>query len=344
MANADSKDVAQRAVDVATQSDGEAHRTTAASEELSATVVQRRSPAHGSPDGNEFETNGVAQRHESTSSARGVAEAALPLLTPVSGGLHLAPFLLPTQVCDSDHSSITSLATKLIEQTVSINGSKDPLAVADTVRRYVRNEVSYVLRDKAMRASETLACGEGMCTNKANLQTALLRAAGVPAGYVLVHITRDAYNALRASVVSELVAQIHEPTLHVFCAVYDAQRGRFLHFDATEPEIVPGYPGEEIGIEAERDDAYNRLALLCHDAATGETRMQKQWLRGPLSPVQSNIDHLLTLIPYRKRGKSADYQALLERTNTQLRQAHTALRMRHARTVRSAADVKEAAT
>ena len=35
------------------------------------------------------------------------------------------------------------------------------------------------LQDKSDRASETLAKREGMCTNKANLQVALLRADGV---------------------------------------------------------------------------------------------------------------------------------------------------------------------
>ena len=39
--------------------------------------------------------------------------------------------------------------------------------------------LTLTLQDKSDRASETLAKREGMCTNKANLQVALLRAAGI---------------------------------------------------------------------------------------------------------------------------------------------------------------------
>ena len=45
---------------------------------------------------------------------------------------------------------------------------------------YVPAEELYTLQDKSDLASQTLAKREGMCTNKANLQVALLRAAGIP--------------------------------------------------------------------------------------------------------------------------------------------------------------------
>ena len=108
--------------------------------------------------------------------------------TPRCGEPHLPPFLLPTTICDSTHPDVVALSKRLIP-----TGNTSAARAAATVRTWVRQNIRYVLRDKAERASETLAAREGMCTNKANLQVALLRAAGIPAGYVLAHITKEAF-------------------------------------------------------------------------------------------------------------------------------------------------------
>ncbi|EKX34467.1 hypothetical protein GUITHDRAFT_119390 [Guillardia theta CCMP2712] len=179
------------------------------------------------------------------------------------------PFLLPTSYADSEHEEVQKVAREIGV------GVSDDIQAARAVRDWVRRNICYVLDDKDRRASETLRSREGMCTNKANLQVALLRALGVAAGYVLVNVTREAF---RVSGVEEtLVGQISEPTVHCFCAVYIERYGRFLHFDGTED--LESLEQENLLLEESED--------------TGETRYKQDFLRGPLGPVQSNIDHLL---------------------------------------------------
>ena len=115
----------------------------------------------------------------------------------------------PTAACDSDHLSIVGLSKRLIPQ-----GPRRARR-----RRCARaHAVSYTLRDKSERASETLEAREGMCTNKANLQVALLRVAGIPAGYVLCHISKEAFAG--PTMLDEVHELIQPTTVHVFCAVY----------------------------------------------------------------------------------------------------------------------------
>ena len=202
---------------------------------------------------------------------------------PRVGEPHLRPFLLPTSLCDSEAASIVALARRLIPPGCSA------ARAAATVRAWVRTHIRYVLHDKSDTASATLAKREGMCTNKANLQCALLRAAGLPAGYVLLHITKAAFDS--PHILDEVYELISPITLHVFCAVYIPyqqsarpaadhaaeewfEEGCFRHYDATE-----------------RAGASH---LTEHVPHSDETRFQSRFQRGPFSPVQANLDHLLT--------------------------------------------------
>jgi transglutaminase-like putative cysteine protease len=94
--------------------------------------------------------------------------------TPRAGELHLRPFLLSSAVCDCDHPAVVALSLELVGRCTSV------AEAAASVRAWVREHILYTLQDKSDRASQTLAKREGMCTNKANLQVALLRAAGIP--------------------------------------------------------------------------------------------------------------------------------------------------------------------
>ena len=103
--------------------------------------------------------------------------AAVPLMwharfaTPRAGELHLRPFLLGSAVCDCDHPAVIALSRELVGRCSSVTEA------AASVRLWVRAHIVYTLQDKSDRASETLAKREGMCTNKANLQVALLHCA-----------------------------------------------------------------------------------------------------------------------------------------------------------------------
>jgi hypothetical protein len=77
--------------------------------------------------------------------------------------------------CDHDHPAIVSLAAVL--------RGADAADTAARIWAYVR-AMPYRFGPWWMRASETLEMGWGMCTTKSNLQVALLRAAGLEAGFV----------------------------------------------------------------------------------------------------------------------------------------------------------------
>jgi len=202
-----------------------------------------------------------------------VASSAVPwdrsLGAPQADHVNLMLFLLPTKFCDADHPAVQALAQKIIPRQCTI------AEAASRVRNWVREHVIYVLDTKDRRASETLSRGEGMCTNKANLQVALLRAAGIPAGYVIVHISKTAFKS--DTMLPAMYDTIADPTVHCFCAVYDPAHARFLHFDATER--LKNHPSGNL--------------YLTECFVTGETRYKDEFLVGPFTPPQANIDHLL---------------------------------------------------
>lgn len=74
-----------------------------------------------------------------------------------------------------------------------------------------------------------------MCTNKANLQIALLRTLGIPAGYGRMKIKREALLDVSSD---EFYAQIAPITTHIFCWVY--LDNRWVASDATRDRSLEG--------------------------------------------------------------------------------------------------------
>mmetsp|Transcript_36980 Transcript_36980/g.99650 ORF Transcript_36980/g.99650 Transcript_36980/m.99650 type:complete len:331 (-) Transcript_36980:73-1065(-) len=227
-----------------------------------------------------------------------------PLSVPAEGRVHLLPFLLPTQICDSDNPTIIQLARSIVPR-----GSGPKLA-AEIVRDWIRRNIRYSLDDKRSRASETLAKREGMCSNKANLQISLLRATGVACGYRLVHVTKECFRSDK--MLPELFEKIHEPTVHCFCAVYlpdideeglPKMTGSFYNYDATERVR----------------EANEEHVFLHEESESGETRYQDRWLRGPFGPPQANLDHLLLMRPSQRWNLAKN---LFERQNELYRKEH----------------------
>lgn len=139
-------------------------------------IVDKENGYNSKENGEEVDSPVDVSAEEERQQQRMRAFSAQRLPAPESGMMHLTPFLLATNVCDSDSDVIKGLAKEIIDVGAS------PFTAACAVRRYIRNNITYVLHPKDMKASETATCKEGMCTNKANLQIALLRAAGIPAG------------------------------------------------------------------------------------------------------------------------------------------------------------------
>ncbi|MGP9791130.1 transglutaminase-like domain-containing protein [Roseinatronobacter sp. NSM] len=83
----------------------------------------------------------------------------------------------PETLCDVTHPAIRRTAARLLRTTEE--------ATAQAVFAFVQ-AMPYRFGNWQERASDTLARGSGMCTTKANLQVALMRACGLEAGFAEV--------------------------------------------------------------------------------------------------------------------------------------------------------------
>lgn len=120
-----------------------------------------------------------------------------------------APAILPdpTTLCDIDHPEIRRRAARLRRAT--------PASTAEAILKYVC-AFPYRFGNWQERASDTMARGVGMCTTKANLQVALMRASGLEAGFVETPMTTavlgqlmpDAWLALQRPVVKHYFAAV----------------------------------------------------------------------------------------------------------------------------------------
>lgn len=156
--------------------------------------------------------------------------AAAPLRTALAVALDAADRALqaatpprslpaPASLCDADHPRILHHARRLRGSTEADTAA----AIYHFVQR-----MPYRFGTWQERASDTLARGVGMCTTKANLQVALLRAAGLDAGFV--------ETPLPLTVLGRLMPQawlgvMRATVRHYFCAVRLA--GRWHAADAS---------------------------------------------------------------------------------------------------------------
>lgn len=121
-------------------------------------------------------------------------------------------FLRPTPFCDAVHPSIQTAVARELER----HGRTRGLAIA--LFAFVRDAVLYEFGRWDVLASTTLTSGVGMCTNKANLLVAMLRASGIPAAYGLLRVNPQEYfGAVAPSFLKPLVSN---RSLHVYAAAY----------------------------------------------------------------------------------------------------------------------------
>jgi len=174
----------------------------------------------------------VARALERALQAAGAAEAAA---TP--------PAVLPdpATLCDHTHPEIRRRAARLRRAT--------PASTAEAVLKFVQ-PMPYRFGPWQERASDTLERGVGMCTTKANLQVALMRAAGLEAGFVespmpvavLGKLMPDGWLALQRPVVKHYFAAVRlGGRWHAADASYDdASYGIYLQsFPHTAPLRIP---------------------------------------------------------------------------------------------------------
>lgn len=159
----------------------------------------------------------------------------------MSAALHTAHplerYLEATDVIDRDDPSIAAF----VDQRLA---GLDPVAIAEAVFLFVRDEVRHSFDIKGRRvtrtASEVLRHREGICYAKSHLAAALLRRAGVPAGLCYQRLTLNDADASQGY------------SVHGLNTVYLAPLGRWVRFDAR---------GNRAGVDARFSLDEERLAF-----------------------------------------------------------------------------------
>ncbi len=200
----------------------------------------------------------------------------------------------PATLCDTDHPEIRRRATRLRRTT--------PAATAEAIFRFVQ-AMPYRFGPWQERASTTLARGNGMCTTKANLQVALMRAAGLEAGFVEMPMSMSVLGKLMPAA---WLAMMRPTVRHYFGAV--KLGGRWHAADSS-------YNDDSMGIYLESFPDYAHLL----PARLGEGR--------PYSPTAEKngmdpfditvVDHLNDEMGKKSRFSPAQFEAL----NTRLDRA-----------------------
>jgi len=121
-------------------------------------------------------------------------------------------YLKPTKYVDCQHPQIKELSKKLT------HSCKSEIKKIEKLFKWVKENIKFEFGYWGFKASEVLQRKTGMCTTKATLLIALLRATGIPAGYgILRVITKDFYGELMCPSFEKLVSP---RTVHVFVGVY----------------------------------------------------------------------------------------------------------------------------
>ena len=137
----------------------------------------------------------------------------------------------PASLCDLAHPLIHDRARRLQRPTEA--------GTAEAIYHFVQ-AMPYRFGTWQERASDTLARGVGMCTTKANLQVALLRAAGLEAGFVETPMPMTVLGRLMPPA---WLGLMRETVKHYFCAV--RLNGRWHPADAS-------YNDDSLAIYVER--------------------------------------------------------------------------------------------
>ena len=136
-------------------------------------------------------------------------------------------FLQETVFCDCNNEIIKEIATRYRLDYL------DDKLVAIKLFEFVRDNIKYRVGSWDKKASETLNSGYGMCTSSANLLVALLRAAGIPAGYCIYKVLGgDSFGGLLPDYLKTSVSKV---SVHIISYVY---LGKWIKCDSsTDKEL-----------------------------------------------------------------------------------------------------------
>jgi hypothetical protein len=131
-------------------------------------------------------------------------------------------FLTPSMLCDADHPAVEEMALSLCRSC----GCQREKAVR--VYHFVRDEIPYQMCQFSDTASDTLTSRRGHCYQKANLQIALLRCSGIPAGFITQRIAPDVLTPMLSD---EAMKILGERIGHAYACAFLS--GRWVGADAT---------------------------------------------------------------------------------------------------------------
>jgi len=121
-------------------------------------------------------------------------------------------FLQATRYCDSNHREIKAIARKI----TSLYKNKKEKAKA--LFYWIKEQIKFEFGYWGIKASDILRRKKGMCTNKANLLIALLRAIKIPAGYGILRVnTKKFYRELMCPSFKKLVSP---ETTHIYVGIF----------------------------------------------------------------------------------------------------------------------------
>ncbi|HEX75512.1 MAG TPA: transglutaminase domain-containing protein [Dehalococcoidia bacterium] len=137
-------------------------------------------------------------------------------------------YLRPTALCDCDNCVLKEKAFEITE------GAEVPKEAAIRIFYFVRDKIAWGADFLDAKASDTLKRGMGLCMNKANLQIALLRAAGIPARYHRADLKKESLKGLILNIVYKgLPSTI---SAHSWCECYLFER--WVSCEATLDETL----------------------------------------------------------------------------------------------------------
>ena len=223
----------------------------------------------------------------------------------------LQPESVPTdRFCDHEDVTIRALAASLHRG--------DAARTATAIWEHMM-QMPYRFGIWWQRASTTLAQGWGMCTTKANLQVALMRAAGLEAGFV--EVTGD------ASLILPVVPEPWRPALrprirHIFAAVRLEDRwhaadasftrpvlrtfaGSFPKLQALEgARLGAGYPFHPVAVAAD-GDVWAADVLPTIDAAMARRSRHDVDRLETMNVILDRLQGSVVAPPVRARGSMA---------------------------------------
>ncbi len=135
-------------------------------------------------------------------------------------------FLKETKYCDFNNPVVQ----EIVKKYKGDYANQRDLAVA--LFYYVRDNILYRVGHWNRKASETILEKKGVCTSKANLLVALLRASGIPAGYGVMRVKGQEY--FGPIVPSFLRGKISKESVHIYTYAY--LNGSWLKCDASDDE------------------------------------------------------------------------------------------------------------